>query len=285
MLMGTPDTLTDRLARLDSFTDQWDTRQGLERNLAPDLALSAEQEGLILEAATALGLREVGIPRHTSYDHVVMLGGLFRACIARPAYAAKLIRHGVVEAAEVTALGGHRPFAGDEFKLAEEGGFPGLTEEYEALDAGTRSAFALGEPTTAEGEVSDLVGGTWGMRTYRDTNGLPVSVAAAPSSDPEIRRANTADSYLWFAERLALLQPGQRLLSVTTAIYVPAQHAAALRMLTLPYGVDVDTVGIEPGQVVPSLAQTFSATKYLLEIRSAIRSLRQLLAAVNSLDR
>jgi hypothetical protein len=101
-------------------------------------------------------------------------------------------------------------------------------------------------------------------------------VVAAPSSEPEKRRADTPDSYDFFAKQVATLQGGERLLMVTTPIYVPAQHAAAVRMLALPHGVDVDTVGNEPGVVPGAPAQQFTATKYLLEVRSTVRSLRKL---------
>lgn len=107
---------------------------------------------------------------------------------------------------------------------------------------------------------------------------MPVQVAAAPSSEPTKRRADTPDSYAFFAKQLAALQPGERLLMVTTPIYVPAQHAAAVRMLALPYGVEVDTVGNEPGVIPGAAVQQFSATKYLLEVRSTVRALRRLAA-------
>jgi hypothetical protein len=269
----------DRLAALDTFTDRWDTRQGLERNQAKELPLTAEQEELTLSAATALGLRGGTRLRFRRYDHVLILGGLIRACLVRPAYAAHLINTGQIEAGSITALGGHRPFVGDEFQLAAEAGAPELDEEYEAMDFGTRRAFGLSAPERIEGEVSELPGGTWGVRHYRTDRGVTVHVVAAPSSQPGVRRANTPDSYDFFARRLVELQPGERLLMVTTPIYVPAQHTAAVRILTLPYGVEVDTVGNEQG-VIPGAASNFSATEYLLEVRSAVRAMRQLIASL-----
>jgi hypothetical protein len=270
----------DRLAALDTFTDRWDTRQGLERNQAKELPLTAEQEELTLAAASALGLRGGAQLRFRRYDHVLILGGLIRACLVRPAYAAHLIETGKIEAGSITALGGHRPFVGDEFQLAAEAGAPELNEEYEAIDFGTRRAFGLSDPERVEGEVSDLPGGTWGVRHYRTAEGVTVHVVAAPSSEPGVRRANTPDSYDFFARRLAELQPGQRLLMITTPIYVPAQHTAAVRMLTVPFGVEVDTVGNEPGVVPGAPASNFSATKYLLEVRSTVRAMRQLTASL-----
>lgn len=270
----------DRLVALDAFTDRWDTRRGLERNQAGELPLTPEQDELVLAAAAALGLCGGAPLRFRRYDHVLILGGLIRACLARPAHAADLIRTGRIEAGSITALGGHRPFVGDEFRLAAEAGAPQLVEEYEAMDFGTRRAFGLSEPERVEGEVSDLPGGTWGVRHYRTDEGVTVHVVAAPSSEPGVRRANTPDSYDFFARRVVELRPGQRLLMVTTPIYVPAQHTAAFRMLALPFGVEVDTVGNGPAAASGAPASNFTATKYLLEVRSAIRAMRQLVASL-----
>lgn len=272
--------LTARLAALDAFSDRWDTRMGAERNLATQLDLDVGQQELVVGVAHALGLVESRPPQQEEYDHVFVLGGLVRACLVRPAYAAELIRADSVRTPQVTALGGHRPFRGDEFELAARAGIPEVAEEFEALDQGTRRAFALGEPTAEIGEQSELPGGTWSVRTYTTPTGLQVSVAAAPSSEPLTRRADTADTYAWFAEHLAHLERGQSLLAVTTAIYVPAQQAAALRMLGLPFHVRVETVGVVPGEVIPALAQSFTPSNYLQEIRSAIRAYRSLLADV-----
>ena len=264
--------LRARLAALDRFTERWDTRQGRERNLAAELELSPDRQDLVVDAANALGLRG-DPPRHRHYDHMLMLGGLVRACVARPSYAAQLIRAGEITADEVTTLGGHRPFTGDEFEQADQLGWGALTEEYEALDAGTRRAFDLGAPERVEGERFGDVGGTWGVRHYRTGDGLPVRVVAAPSSEPSVRRANTADSYTFFAEHVAKLAPGARLLLISTAIYVLPQHVAALRVLALPYGVEVDTVGGKPTNRPVLPLSHYSATKYLLEVRSTVRAL------------
>ena len=264
--------LRERLAALDTFTERWDTRRGRERNQAGELELTERRADLVIDAANALGLRG-DPPRHRKYDHMLMLGGLVRACVARPSYAAHLIREGGIIAGEITTLGAHRPFIGDEFEQADQLGWGTLTEEYEALDAGTRRAFGLGEPDREEGERRDDIGGTWGVRHYRTDDGLPVRVVAAPSSEPALRRANTADSYRFFAEHVASLQPGARLLLLSTAIYVLPQHLAALRILALPYAVEVDTIGAKPTGRPKLPLSHYSATKYLLEVRSTVRAL------------
>jgi hypothetical protein len=268
------------LARLDAFSDRWDSRRGAERNVAPSLELTAKQILAVGDASEALGLTGGRPPQSARYDHVLMLGGLLRACVTRPAYAADLILSGRIQVGAVTALGGHRPFGGDEFELARAAGLGEVSDEFSALDAGTRRAFGLAEPVKEEGTPASAGNSAWSIKTYSSRDETIVRVAAAPSSDPKRRRANTADTYEWFARRVAALSAGEQLLVVTTAIYVPAQHAAALRMLGLPFGVSVETVGIQPGDVVPELDQTFTPSQYLQEVRSAIRSLHDLTDAL-----
>jgi hypothetical protein len=281
-LEGPLSQLDARLASFDQFTDRWDTRQGRERNQADELELTTEQQELITATTDALGYCGGTRLRFTHYDHVLILGGLIRACLSRPAHAANLLSAGTITADNITALGGHRPFAGNEFDQAAAAGLPELTEEYEALDKGMRIAFGLGDPKHIDGEQSALLGSTWGVRHYRTNDGVTIHVAAAPSSDPENRRADTSDTYAFFAERLAPLEPHQRLLMITTPIYVPPQHLAAVRMLTLPYGVEVDTIGTPPPALPPGAPPAQSPTRYLLEIRATVRALRKLVATITA---
>ena len=276
-----------RLAELEAFTARWDTRGGRERNLAGDLALTARQSALALSAAEALGLRNPGAPRHRDYDHVILLGGLIRACFLRPAHAARLLARGEVRTPSVVALGARRPLDGDEPDLARQFGEPDLgkgADEFAALDRGTRAAFGLAEPAVVRTDHgSPLLGphSGWEQRIYEPADGPRIVVAAAPSSRPDVARADTADAYAWFATKVAKLAPGQRILSVSTDIYRPYQQLAALRMLALPYGVEVETVGQVAAGVEPVFRQPFSPARYLQEIRSAVQGCRALLAAID----
>ncbi|MFJ8941110.1 AAA family ATPase [Streptomyces sp. NPDC102365] len=288
-LHGTPADLRERVGRLYAFSQKkWQNRlAGQERNATSELPITEEQRDAVLAASTALGLHQGPGPRHRDYDHVLLLGGLVRACFNRPGYAAQLLADGQVRTESVIALGGHRPFravpenpAEDEFTLATRIGHPELSEEYQALDLGTRLAFNLGDPEQTEGERHDNIGGTWGVRHYRASDGISVRVAAAPSSDPASRRAHTGDTYAFFAEHMTELRPGTRLLLVTTPIYVPSQHFTALHRLALPYGVEVETIGGDPAVADPSLSQTFTPTRYLAEVHTALRALDGLAAAV-----
>ncbi len=285
LLLSAKTDLPGYLARLDAFTDRWDTRQGRERNAADELPMTLAQTKLVLSAARALGLRDPGSPEYAEYDYVLVLGGLVRACLARPDYAARLLNQERTRAGALVALGARRPLSGDEPGLAAEAGLRSPVEgefgEFEVLDQGVRRALQLGDPVDVVRTRSTEPFGGSEVRTYQASSGLRVVVASAPSSEPGKRRADTADTYRWFAENLAHLEAGQRILAITTDIYRTSQHATALRLLALPYGVEVDTVGHVPARSEPAVRQAFSPTKYLLEIRSTVRALR---ALVGTLD-
>ncbi len=272
--------LAGRLAWLSEFSDRWNFRQGKERNLVESLDFSEPAASVIFESAEELGLRGSDRPQGAEFDHVVILGGLARACVSRPREAARLIEADGVEAGHLVALGGFRPLKGGEEELVRDFLGVNATDEYEAMDAGVRSAFGLGASASAEGERSEQLGASWEIRAYEPESALPVHVVAAPSSDPGVRRANTADTYEWLASRSGWIEPGSSMLIVTTNIYRPYQQADAIRMLTLPYGIEVEVFGGLPGASDPRLLKDFRPHDYLQEIRSTIASMSRLRAAI-----
>lgn len=264
---------------LEEYSKYWDFRAGRERNLVDVPKLTGRVERVVPAVALALGLR--GTPAPTGrYDHVLVLGGLVRACLARPLLVARLLQESAVEAGSVTALGGFRKIAGNEIGLVERIVGEQVSDEFDAMDAGVRHAIGVADPISERGESSEVIGASWQVREYATVAGTPVRIVAAPSREPGVRRANTADTYAWFASELARLERGQRMLIVTSEIYVPYQHADALRMLALPYRVEVDAVGVDPGRAHPGLRQDFDAHHYLQEIRSTVRALRALYEAL-----
>lgn len=272
--------LAGSLAWLTEFSDRWNFRQGKERNLVESLDFSEPAASVIFEAAEELGLRGSDRPQGAEFDHVVILGGLARACVSRPREAARLLGEGGVEAGHLVALGGFRLLKGGEEELVRDFLGVDVIDEYEAMDAGVRSAFGLGESASVEGERSEQLGASWEVRTYERDAALPVHVVAAPSSEPGARRANTADTYEWLASRSGWIEPESSMLIVTTNIYRPYQQADAIRMLTLPHGIEVEVFGGLPGASDPRLSKDFRPHDYLQEIRSTIASMSRLRAAI-----
>ncbi|WP_412539999.1 hypothetical protein R8Z50_29880 [Longispora sp. K20-0274] len=254
-------SLAKILSDLDVFSQGvWDFRAGQERHLARAKDFDPRTTDLIMASCRALGLVDEEDPKNQTYTHFLVLGGLIRACIQRPEYAARLSAR--VTTGDVTALGSFRPLTDIEKSLAARLGLGAPLTEFDAMDAGMRLAFGLGEPA----EVTEHV------RRYTGEAPASFTVVAAPSSVPG-RRANTADTYRYWAEHYS---PAGDLLLVTSTAYVPFQHCDALRILGLEYGCGIDTVGLAP------TALPFTPANYLQEVRSAIRSMRALHAVLTS---
>jgi len=271
----------ERMRALEAQSDQWDFRGGGERNLAAGVEFDGHTTSLVLDVVRSLGMVEASQPNRRDVDHVLILGGLVRACFSRPAAAAALLNSGLLRSSSVVALGGFRALNGDELDLAAEIGSSHLGDEFDAMEKGVRDAFDLTDAPAIsdEGEDSDLIGGAWRIRVL--PGGDPtLRVVAAPSSEPELRRANSADTFSWFAERE--LVPGSSVLLLTSAIYVPFQHCDAIRTLALPFGVQVDIVGVDTRLLAPPLGQQFATHNYLQEIRSTLRSYRMLAESLRS---
>lgn len=283
-------TTAELLDYLEAFSaEHWDFRRGRERNLARTQQFDPRTQEVIREAAWALGLVDPPKPARGDYSHLVILGGLVRACLARPA-AARMLLAEQVQVPEVTALSGFRPLVGDEAVVADtfglergEGAF--RNTEFALMDSGMRRAFNLtGLPhAQGEGDIQHSPRTSWWTHSYRDAAGRVIRVVAAPSSEPELRRANTADTYRFWAQHIARLTPADRVLLVTSTIYVPFQHCDAIRTLGLRHGCGIDTVAVDPQTMDPALRQPVTSTQFLQEIRSAIRSLRALHQAVSDI--
>jgi hypothetical protein len=270
--------LTQDLRQLEEFSNNWDFRGGVERNLARSAKLTMDQQEIVSAAAHALGLRGAfQRPQGDHYAHCLILGGMVRACMVRPLWAAELMKSGITFG-EITALAAFRNLGGDEPDLASLAGLSAANDEMGAMDAGVRRAFSLNhEPIIETDSVHDHSNGNWMIRRYFVEKGIPVSVIAAPSSEPSARRANTADTYEWWAKRVANLKTTDRVLLITSPIYVPFQHADAIRMLGLKYSCGIDTVGV-PMDISAGLPpQPFTHQHYLQELRSTIRSFRLLM--------
>jgi hypothetical protein len=262
------DPLGDRLAAAELFSRRWDYRKGLERHQAVVEIFEPQLDGLIRDAAAALSLADCATPTRDCYDHVLVLGGGIRTMVARAGLAASVLRSGV-RASTIGGLGSTRPLE-DQAEFACELGMRPCPTEGDAVDQALRREFGLGEPTGRRD------GTRWWVREYADARPA-VYVLAAPSTRPGMR-ANTADTFLGWAELLPGVARRARLLLVTTDMFVPFQHCDAVRVLGLGYGAVVETVGFATATSpwVPP-ARTFEV---LQEVRSAIRSMQMLHAAL-----
>lgn len=257
---------------LDAFAAaNWDFRDGRERNLARAPEFTEEQLAAIGAAAAELGLRGTPPPSRPRYDAVVMTGGMVRAGIVKPRYLRELAGEGL-DWAEGVFLGGFRPFAGDELELAPRLGVEG-GDEFDAMVAGMRQAFGLGGLPDSEVSGGGIGAGSWRELSW-GAGGRTLRVVAAPSSEPAARRANTADTYRFWAGRAAGVRS---VLVITTPVYVPYQGAAAIEVLGLEFGLSVETVAVsETASDLGADTQSFLPHHVLQELRSAVHGMRSL---------
>lgn len=274
---GAP-ALSEGLDAIAEWTStHWNFRAGLERNFLDPSSISAEDDAFVVKAAGELGLVTPQPPSLAEYDHVAILGGLVRACVWRTEYAKHLVDTGTV-VRNVTAITGRRPIGGNETPLLETLGYPPLGDEAAVMREALHRSFApAGLTLVAESEPGTAVNSQWSVEAASADDGPSVHFVMAPSSEPEARRANTPDSYKFWAEEVAKLGPEDRVLLVTSQIYLPFQHVDAVRMLGLRYGCRVETVGIDHRVIDDRGAgQAFSGVSYLQEINSVLRSFRLL---------
>lgn len=285
-------TLQERLAYLDGLSAAaWDFRARAsaagkiaERNQV-NVSIPPEREAPVLAAADALGMVRAAAPRYTTYDHVLSLGGLVRACLWRTQYAAYLLRTHI-DSPAVAALTAFRRLARnesnpdqDEPTLLTEAGLPIRDYEAEVMEDALTSEFGLDGLVVTSSGAGDHDADRFKVAVGK-AEGPTVTLVAAPDPRSEYR-ADTATTMRYWASNVADLKPDQRILNITSSIYVPFQHAAAVQHLVLPYGVEVDTVGIDHDAIRPiPHPQVFTGVNYLQEIRSTVRAYRSLLDAV-----
>lgn len=268
------------------FSDIWDYRNqqkrtsadkalGLERWSIISDGITDKQARIVLDSIKDLGLTGVKYPMHKTYDYIVALGGARLSCLLRPKYANHIIKNIPLEPKSVVMLSGLRLISDIERETTDTYA-PGAVSEFDLINRGAALAFGVNDYQEDRYDDPTNINSSWIIRTYKKEKlGFPLLSIAAPSREPDKRRANSVDTYRFFAQRCNL-KPGDRILFITNQIYVPYQQLEAIRILAIPYGVIAETIGIPNEWTGPGLA-TRDAGKYLQEIRSTIQAISRLL--------
>jgi hypothetical protein len=283
----------ERMAAADFNFREGAGQQYRERLQASAADFTAQFRSHVRGLTAQLGLVNAQEPRASRYDKTLVLGGGYRSPLLRAGYAA-LLRSKGFHLGEVSFLGSPRflikepperlvtdlyaPGASDEFDLMVAAGQAefGLTPARTTFLCGCASADAQCPNWPARD--AERAGETPAAYTHErraeladDTGAAVASVLSASTGRPPFR-PDTSDTFSLWA-RCVHPQVGQRVLVVTSQVFVPFQSFDGLRQLYLPHGVDLDVVGYgDDWEDRPRPAE------YLLqETLSAIRSGRRLL--------
>ena len=193
------------------------------------------------------------------------------SCLYRTRYAGELLRQQKITAEYLVGLTGMRPILDSERKATDTYAKDAVTE-YDLMCRAMEQVFDI-EQTQQVIENTENINSAWALAEY---GGQPtITVLAAPSTEPDKRRANTADTFLFWQDKKAV-GTGKRILIVTSQIYVPYQQLEAARILGMQYGHSVETIGF-PREWSGNMSGLQTAANYLQEIRSVLQSMKKLL--------
>jgi hypothetical protein len=270
------------------------TGQYRERRQASSADFTPEFRTRIRELATQLGLVRAQEPGVSEYDKTLILGGGYLSPLLRARYAA-LLRSEGFQLGEVTFLGSPRFLIekGEPERPITGAYAPGARDEFDLLVAAAQAEFGLTLARTtflcgcssadvwcphwaareAEGAEETPAAYTHERRAELvDDAGRTVASLLSASTGRPPNRPDTSDTFSLWA-RCANPQVGQRVLMVTSQLFVPFQSFDGMRLLYLPHGVDLDVVGY--GDDWEDRQQP--AEHLLQETLSAVRSGRRLL--------
>lgn len=279
----------DLAAWLLDFSERWDFRRLQQGTLAKDTgersrwlitdsSLTESQRSIVNEAARELGLIGIEIPSKYAYDFVWVLGGARLSCLLRPRFAAYLVNEHALQCGAIALLASGRPISSTE-REATDTYAPEAETEFDLINRGVEIAFGM-PPSFTEERHDDAknLNQSWIIRRYDKTDRVPPILSmSAPSSEPETRRANSADTYEFFFDKIQA-PPGASLLLITSQIYVPYQQLEAIRTVALRHNVVIETVGF-PREWSGDLQGMTEPGNYLQEIRSTIQSANRFFGA------
>ncbi len=252
--------------RIRAFAEgKWNYRRGRERWTVGN-EMFDEDRARILRACRELGL--IGKTEPVAEpDFVLPLGGFRATNRERPLMARETIDRYGWTGKTVAALSGMRPLDLEREGEALAAFAPDAETEYGAISAGLEKAFGV---RAYEERLfsSDSVNSRAAIRRYADAyRGNEIWSLAAPSLEPETRRANSFDTFAYFLEKFPVRR-GSRLLMITNCVYVPYQEMKFMD-LALEGGFEVDGIGADY-VLTPPDPNGLNATAYLQEVKGVI---------------
>lgn len=265
-----------------NFSEEWDYRKKQSNTydnktgenarwlIHDETSWSDEKKENIIKLSKELGLLECRKPHNKNYDYFLVLGGARLSCLLRTKLALELLKDNFTTN-KIILLGSSRPIADSEREATDTYAINAKTE-FDLLVASVENLFKNTKIINNQKHNSDNKNGSWQIVEYEtDLNYPNIIVISAPSSEPEKRRANTADTYNFFVDKYEL-KKGTSLLLLTNQIYVPYQQMEAIRTLGFKHNLMVETIGFSP-EWNGNIQVIKNTPNYLQEIRSTIMSI------------
>lgn len=282
-------SLVERLNWIVSFSDIWDYRNrqrsgrgnSQESSLGSqteekarwliDEKLTQSQEKAVWVVAEQMGLIGKQMPERKQYDFIVVLGGARMSCLFRMKYARELCTSFGIQTKEIIGLAGMRPIQETE-RSATDSYAPLAVTEYDLMCKAAEKVFQQ-EMIKEEKTILENLNVSFAVAEFGGQP--PVCILAAPSTEPIVRRANTADTFA-FWEKRRCIGDNKKILLITSQIYVSYQQMEAVRMLSIPKGHSVETIGF-PVKWSLGTQSVHQPAHYLQEIRSTFMSMKKIM--------
>lgn len=256
------DDLKSDIEKIHDFAGIWDFRKGKERWLIEDESFVKDNEKTIQEAAHSLGLKDI-VTTDKEADYILPLGGARSSNHVRPLMSKKVIDDNGWSGKKIMALSGTRPISDIERPYIEKYA-PDAVTEFDAINRGLELSYGL-QAYSEKRHDDDNINTCSAVRHYdKKYKDCDIYSLAAPSSEPDKRRANSIDTFNFLLDEFHISKY-DKLLLITSCIYVPFQSLRFMD-LAIENGFEVDCLGSD-------ILDNFSLRKpgnYLQEIKSTV---------------
>lgn len=214
-----------------------------------------------------LGFIDINHPRLKEPDHIVILGGAYNACFNRTICGKKYLTDYVKS---FDGLSCYRPIHPIERKS------PIFNSSCETEFGALYDSFCIAFGNSSPLYYDDFHGDRHlhrisNIRTAElFSDGRLCRIFAAPSSEPELRRANTPDSMSFFLDNTPI-QKGASILAITNNIYCNRQFLQmVLYLLQHDLSIDLDVIGCSSDDELTTV-NIYDPAKYMQELIATIR--------------
>jgi len=268
-------SLEEYIKKLWEEIQIWDFRKGRERWSIGDKDTRIEANKNEIEAVSKrLGLMNITETIITDPDYILPLGGARMTNYDTPLKAKELIDAHEWSNLTVVGLSTERKKTERDAPFFEKYA-PGAETEFEAMCGGVQRVFGLSEQYVKERNTNSNPFLCSESRVYSQAyRKCRIAAVAAPSSEPDKRRANTIDTFVYFQKVFNAGSECKAILT-TNCIYVPFQTMAIMK-IALEKNIMIDCVGAEAQTTIPE----GKSSRYLQEIKAAVDAIYNMASIV-----